>query len=58
MPRITVVQMNPGSSKPDNIGQAERLIGSALEEDRPDLVSLPEMWSCLGGTTGEQVRPG
>ena len=49
MPRITVVQMNPGSSKADNIAQASRLIDSAATEDRPDLVTLPEMWSCLGG---------
>ena len=50
MPRITVVQMNPGSNKPDNIAQARKLIDSAVSDDRPDLVTLPEMWSCLGGT--------
>ena len=50
MPRITVVQMNPGSDKPDNIAQARKLIDGAVAEDRPDLVTLPEMWSCLGGT--------
>jgi deaminated glutathione amidase len=50
MPKVTVVQMNPGPSKPDNIAQAERLIDAAVAEDRPDLVTLPEVWSCLGGT--------
>ncbi|GBQ79689.1 carbon-nitrogen hydrolase [Gluconacetobacter johannae DSM 13595] len=48
--RTTVVQMAPGSSLPDNIDQARHLIEAAIRADRPDLVVLPEMWSCLGGT--------
>ena len=47
--RITALQMNCGSAKADNIAQATHLIDSAMASDRPDLVSLPEMWSCLGG---------
>ena len=47
--RISVIQMSPGSDKTENIAQACRLIGTAIEVDRPDLVILPEMWSCLGG---------
>ena len=47
--RISVIQMSPGSDKRENMAQARRLIGSAIEADRPDLVVLPEMWSCLGG---------
>ena len=47
--RVSVVQMNPGSDKAANIAQASRLIGAAIEADRPSLVSLPEMWTCLGG---------
>ncbi|WP_428391466.1 carbon-nitrogen hydrolase family protein [Lichenicoccus sp.] len=47
--RISVVQMSPGSDKSDNILKAARLIESAIAADRPDLVVLPEMWSCLGG---------
>ena len=47
--RISVMQMNCGHVKADNIAQAQRLIDGAVEADRPDLVSLPEMWSCLGG---------
>jgi nitrilase len=46
--RVSVVQMCPGSSKAANIAQAGELIASAAAE-KPDLVSLPEMWSCLGG---------
>ncbi|RDI34125.1 nitrilase [Gluconacetobacter liquefaciens] len=48
--RTTVVQMAPGASLPDNIAQARDLIATAVAADRPDLVVLPEIWSCLGGT--------
>jgi predicted amidohydrolase len=47
--RLTVVQMNPGQDKSANISQARGLIGSAIAEDTPSLITLPEMWSCLGG---------
>lgn len=47
--RVSVVQMNPGADKAANIAQASRLIDRAIEADRPDLVALPEMWTCLGG---------
>ena len=47
--RVSVVQMSPGAAKADNIAQARRLIEDAVAADRPDMVSLPEMWTCLGG---------
>ena len=47
--RVSVVQMNPGADKAENIAQARRLIEQAVAADRPDIVSLPEVWSCLGG---------
>ncbi len=47
--RVSVVQMNPGSDKVANIAQATRMIDGAMQADRPDMVSLPEMWTCLGG---------
>ena len=47
--RVSVIQMNPGADKAANIAQAARLIDGAIEADRPNLVSLPEMWTCLGG---------
>lgn len=50
--RVSVVQMSPGHDKAENIAQARRLIEGALEADRPDIVSLPEMWTCLGGDRG------
>jgi predicted amidohydrolase len=50
--RVSVVQMNPGHVKADNIAQARALIEAAAT-DRPDLIGLPEIWTCLGGD-----RPG
>ena len=47
--RITVVQMNPGHDKAANIEQARTLIDAALASDRPDMVALTEVWTCLGG---------
>jgi nitrilase len=47
--RVSVMQMTPGTDKAANIQQASRLIAAAVEADRPDVVSLPEMWTCLGG---------
>jgi len=47
--RVSVVQMNPGADKPANLAQARALIERAAAEDRPELVALPEMWTCLGG---------
>ena len=47
--RVSVIQMNPGADKLENISQASRLIDAAIAADRPDIVSLPEVWTCLGG---------
>lgn len=47
--RVSVVQMNPGGDKLSNIAQAGQLIDAAVAADRPGLVSLPEIWTCLGG---------
>ena len=47
--RVSVVQMNAGAVKADNIAQARRLMEGAIASDRPHVISLPEMWNCLGG---------
>jgi nitrilase len=47
--RISVIQMNQGSDKAANLDQARRLIEAAVAADRPDLVTLPETWTNLGG---------
>lgn len=61
--RISVIQMSPGQDPDANAEQARRLIGSALDADRPDMVVLPETWSCLGGSretklAAAEVLPG
>lgn len=52
--RISAIQMNQGSDKAANLDQARRLIEAALAADRPDLVTLPETWTNLGG--GREAR--
>jgi hypothetical protein len=47
--KISVIQMEPGPCKEENIAQAHRLIQSVIAEDAPRLIALPETWSCLGG---------
>lgn len=47
--RLSVIQMNCGADKAANIEQARRLVEGAVGADRPDMVSLPEVWSCMGG---------
>jgi deaminated glutathione amidase len=54
--RVSVVQMNAGSDKSQNIAQAARLLDAAIEADRPAIVALPEMWTCLGGDRGTKFR--
>ena len=56
--RVTVVQMTPGADKAANIAQAKRLIDAAVAADKPDLVTLPEMWTCLGGDRATKMREG
>jgi nitrilase len=43
-----VIQSESGARKSDNIAQIGALIEAAIGSTRPALVSLPEMWSCLG----------
>src|SRR5258708_33390043 len=45
--KISLIQMNTQENKSANLAQAERLIGAAVAEDRPDLVLLPEMFTML-----------
>jgi nitrilase len=48
--RVSVIQMSPNAEKVENIAQARSLIAGALAADRPELVALPEIWTCLGGS--------
>ena len=44
--RAIAVQCEPGAVKADNIAMLDRLVGPSVTG--PALVSLPEMWTCLG----------
>ena len=47
--RATVIQFEAGVDKAANIATAATLIDQAVARDQPGLISLPEMWTCLGG---------
>jgi nitrilase len=47
--------MTPGHVKAENIAQARGLIDGATAEDRPDIISLPEVWTCLGGDSATKL---
>ncbi len=48
--RVIAIQCAPGADTQANIAQLERLIEDSVGGARPALVSLPEMWSCLGAS--------
>jgi nitrilase len=53
--RAAVIQFEAGVRKADNIAAVQRLIEAAMAADRLDLISLPEMWSCLGGDSAQKL---
>ncbi len=52
--RVAVIQMSPGADKSENIAQARGLIEGLLAEQKVDLIALPEMWTCLGGSRADK----
>lgn len=52
--RVAVIQMSPGADKAQNIAQARGLIEALVAEQKLDLIALPEMWTCLGGTRAQK----
>jgi deaminated glutathione amidase len=52
--RVAVVQMSPNAEKAQNIAQARGLIESLVAEQKVDLIALPEIWTCLGGTKAQK----
>ena len=52
--RVSVVQMSPGADKAQNIAQARALIEAAVAAQTPDLIALPEIWTCLGGDRAQK----
>ncbi len=51
--RVGVMQMNPGYDKAANIAQAQGLLTNTHAID--GFLSLPEMWSCLGGDRARKL---
>lgn len=48
--KVTLVQTNSKDDKAANLAHAEQLLRDAIEDGRPDLVALPELFTYLGGT--------
>jgi nitrilase len=53
--KVALIQMNAGQDRLANIAKAAQLIERACEEERPDLVMLPECFTFYGGTTEKQL---
>jgi predicted amidohydrolase len=47
--RAAIIQFEAGGDRAQNIAAAGHLIAGAVAAESPTLVSLPEMWTCLGG---------
>ena len=54
--KVSLIQMNSQENKAANLAQAQRLIEEAVAEDRPDLVVLPEMFTCLSESLDAKKR--
>jgi nitrilase len=48
--KVSIIQMNSGSTKADNLAEARRLIDAAIVGDAPDMVVLPEVFAHIGGS--------
>jgi nitrilase len=56
--RASVIQFEAGTDKAANIATAAALIEAAVGADSPSLISLPEMWTCLGGDRAAKHEAG
>ncbi len=48
--RVSLIQLAPGHNRDANLAEAEAVARRAIETDKPDLIVLPEVWNCLGGS--------
>lgn len=51
-----MVQMQSGTDKAMNITAMTSLVESAVHTDRPQMVVLPETWSCIGGDLATKLH--
>ncbi len=47
--RVCAIQLAPGHDRAANVAEAARLMAAAYADQHPQLMALPEVWSCLGG---------
>ncbi|MCB1883514.1 MAG: carbon-nitrogen hydrolase family protein [Geminicoccaceae bacterium] len=47
--KVAAIQMSSGADKALNLTEAEDLVARAVAEEAPDLVVLPETFTCMGG---------
>ncbi len=52
--KVALIQMNSVNDKPANLAKARALIESAVAEEAPDWICLPEVFDFLGGTADEK----
>ncbi len=52
--KVALIQMNSGADKAANIAAARALIETAVAEERPDWVCLPEVFDFMGGSRAEK----
>ncbi len=53
--KIALIQMNSTDDKAANLAQAEALIEDVMAHERPDWISLPEVFSFMGGTRADKI---
>jgi predicted amidohydrolase len=52
--KVALIQMNSGADKAANIAAARRLIETAVAEERPDWLCLPEVFDFMGGSRADK----
>ena len=51
--KITVLQLNVGNNKAENVQQTLALIADAARHEKPDLIVLPELVTCMSAETAD-----
>ncbi len=53
--KAAVIQFSPGVIRADNLRAVQTLIAQAVDAHAPELIALPEMWTCLGGNRAQKL---
>lgn len=54
--KILLIQLASTDHVEQNITRVTRMIEQAVSTERPNLIMLPEMWSCLGGSMRNKIE--